>query len=91
METGDGDAGAEEDAMPEAGNGGAERTRSGGGGFASREVALCIDCAPDCLVSIGGPAPLGGVGDRSPNSKVPHLGCRRPGSWGSRDTPRWLG
>lgn len=72
METGDGDAGAAEDAMPEAGNGGAGRTRPRGGDFGSREVALCVDCAPSCLVSMGGPAPLGGAGGgRRPVPELP--------------------
>lgn len=51
--------GAAEDAMPEAGNRGARRPSPGGwGDFDSREVALCTDCAPNYLVSIGGPARL---------------------------------
>lgn len=82
METEDGDAGAAEDAMPEAGNGGAGRTRPGGGDFGSRKVALCVDCAPNYLVSMGGPAPLGAAGGgRRP---VPELQGPRSGLRASR-------
>lgn len=54
-------------------------------------MALCIDCAPNYLVSIGGPAPPYGPeagGDKSPSSKVPGRGCRSPRATGEQ-RPRW--
>ena len=90
--------GVKEDAMPEAGKGGAGRTSPGGVGMTSvtgtRPGTLlhrpCPKAPGNYLVFIHAPLLSAGLDagrrEASANPEVPDLGCRRPGVVGRRDT-----
>lgn len=67
----------------------------GWGDFDSWEVALCIyRLCPNCLVSIGGPAPLGGAGGggrQVPELQGPRSALRASGLVGEKRHARVAG